>query len=260
MACTRRRIRVAKAPKVTTAVVLANLMGAPGLIHAADNASIIYAAENALYGAGYQIGQADGWMDRQLRTAIRQFQSSQEDLTANGTLDARTLDALSIHYSPAMAISENHLDSPKAARLALGLPAADTSPSKPEPATKPPTRSVDTAEPTVPVAQPEPVNAPEPDIAMTEPPETEEQAPQPEEQDIQIIAQVEKDPVSQLPTEPTSAGPSTPVRPDAAAVAMTVESPPAVTTAAPVPPAIVTRERSSGFLASLFDFLFGWLI
>ncbi|OZB12708.1 MAG: hypothetical protein B7X58_10920, partial [Marinobacter sp. 34-60-7] len=122
MACVQR---------FTTTVVLTSLMATGGLAHAENNASIIYAAENALYGAGYQIGQADGWMDRELRSAIREYQGVQEDLTANGTLDAQTLEALGIDYSPAMAISENHLGSPKAARLALNLPVADTPPTKP---------------------------------------------------------------------------------------------------------------------------------
>lgn len=280
MACVQR---------FTTTVVLTSLMATGGLAHAENNASIIYAAENALYGAGYQIGQADGWMDRELRSAIREYQGAQEDLTANGTLDAQTLEALGIDYSPAMAISENHLGSPKAVRLALNLPVADTPPTKPttvnrpvaqpEPSPEPaaiaaepvepeqppafvaqtPEPDANNAEAMAPVAQAESTKAPAPEMAVAESADTEEQAPQPGEQEIQIIAK-DDDPIRQLPTEPTSAGVAESTQAEAAPVSVTKEPPASMATAASTSLATVSRDRSSGFLASLFDFLFGWLI
>lgn len=258
---------------ITIAAVLTGLLSTTGPANAAGNASVIYAAENALYGAGFNIGQADGWMDSTLRSAIRQFQSRHGDLSANGTLDAATLQALGIAYAPAMAISENHVGSPKAARLALELPTASVTATRTQPASK--------AEP-IPERAPEtlakaPVAEPAPVMASAEPADTDEQAPRPEERDVQIIAQSQPsepakslaapDPISQLPTEPTSAGPATPPQEIAAAEPKPVDEPTPVAEPMPADASVVpaastdeARESRGSFLASLFDFLFGWLI
>lgn len=269
---------------IRTAAILTGLMTTTGLAHAVDNASVIYAAENALYGAGIDIGQADGWMDGALRSAIRQLQSRHGELAVNGTLDAATLEALGIDYAPAMAISENHVGSAKAARLALNLPGASVPAPRPQPVPKakpiaePPEETVATTPVTEPergeVSEtPKPVAV----VADTEPADTDEQSPRPEEREVQIIAQSQPseparpvaapDPISQLPTEPTSAGPAEPPREIATAEPKLVDEPtpvaapmPAAASVVPAVPIDEPRESRGGFLASLFDFLFGWLI
>ncbi|MEC7814905.1 MAG: peptidoglycan-binding protein [Pseudomonadota bacterium] len=262
---------------------------------------MIYAAENALYGAGIDIGQADGWMDSTLRSAIRQFQNRHGELAVNGTLDAATLEALGIDYAPAMAISENHVGSAKAARLALNLPGDSVPAARPQAVSKirPVTESTPQIIARAPAAKPAPeVPAPpttavqpetavearpqQPDtaavVASAEPADADEQAPSPEERDVQIIAQArpatpvtpvtpaaEPDPISQLPTEPTSAGPASTHSVDAEPTPVDESMPaatqtPAAASVAPAPAAREPRESRGGFLASLFDFLFGWLI
>lgn len=58
----------------------------------------VLAAENALYGAGYDIGQADGQMDAKLQSAIEQFQQKQAGLAATGELNDETLYALGVKW------------------------------------------------------------------------------------------------------------------------------------------------------------------
>ena len=53
-----------------------------GWAQAASPTHTVFAAENALYGSGYDIGTADGWIDTKLRTAIRQYQSDRPELSA----------------------------------------------------------------------------------------------------------------------------------------------------------------------------------
>ncbi|WP_097461694.1 peptidoglycan-binding domain-containing protein [Mangrovitalea sediminis] len=56
----------------------------------------IFAAQNALYGAGFDIGKADGMMGSTLHAAIKKFQESQSGLQATGDLDGATLAALGV--------------------------------------------------------------------------------------------------------------------------------------------------------------------
>lgn len=109
---------------VSHSLAVAILVAAPAL--QADTARVIYAAENALYGAGYDIGRADGWMDDTLRSAIRRYQGDTDGLQATGELDAQTLAALGASQRPESPVRANELDSPRSARAALDLPVTGT--------------------------------------------------------------------------------------------------------------------------------------
>ncbi len=87
----------------------------------ADPADTIFAAENALYGAGYDIGKADGWMDDTLRSAIRKYQSGQEGLQATGDLDPQTLSALGIAVKDGDAVTGNSARSREGAMAEAGI-------------------------------------------------------------------------------------------------------------------------------------------
>lgn len=87
----------------------------------ADPADTIFAAENALYGAGYDIGKADGWMDDPLRSAIRKYQSGQEGLQATGDLDPQTLSALGIAVKDGDAVTGNTARSREGAMAEAGI-------------------------------------------------------------------------------------------------------------------------------------------
>ncbi len=80
----------------------------------------IYGAENALYGRGYDVGVADGWMDDRLRTAITEFQSKNKHLKSTGNLDTATLDALEVAHNGEDVV-DNRVSSQKAAASSLGL-------------------------------------------------------------------------------------------------------------------------------------------
>ncbi|WP_273427337.1 peptidoglycan-binding protein [Marinobacter sp.] len=95
----------------------------------ANSVNVIFAAENALYGAGYYIGQADGWMDKALRQGIRDFQTRNGTLEASGVLDPDTLSALGIFNSSGRAVSGNVVANKTAALAALGI-------SEPKPGSK----------------------------------------------------------------------------------------------------------------------------
>lgn len=108
------------------------LIGTPGLLAVAMTASFcgvaqagpeqtIFSAENALYGAGYEIGKADGWMDNTLRSAIRQYQSGHDELEATGDLDPKTLSALGIAAGENVSVSGNTVADRNAAMAAVGL-------------------------------------------------------------------------------------------------------------------------------------------
>lgn len=91
----------------------------------------IFAAENSLYGRGYDIGRADGWMDDNLHQAISRFQSRTKGLNNTGNLDPATLKALSVDAEVG-TISGNALTSQSAAMAALELksiPALTTTPA-----------------------------------------------------------------------------------------------------------------------------------
>ena len=87
----------------------------------ADPADTIFAAENALYGAGYDIGKADGWMDDTLRSAIRKYQSGQEGLQATGDLDPQTLSALGIAVKDGDSVTGNTARSREGAMADAGI-------------------------------------------------------------------------------------------------------------------------------------------
>jgi hypothetical protein len=119
----------------------------------------VFAAENALYGSGYDIGTADGWIDDKLRTAIRQYQSDRPELSASGNLDSATLKSLGVAAAPTLTIQSNSVASRSAARDQLGLAAKVPSPAhsvaaiapkpKPEPAPEVQEPEPETVEPEV---------------------------------------------------------------------------------------------------------------
>ena len=145
----RRRLVVA--PFFKSASVTAALMACPLLAQAAS-VQTVFSAENALYGAGYSIGQADGWIDDSLRAAVRQYQAERPGLSATGELDSPTLAALGISGSRSQLMGGNVVADQEAARKELGLTLA----SAPKPAPAP--------EPEQPAATPEPVAEPEPAV------------------------------------------------------------------------------------------------
>ena len=148
----------------------------------ADPADTIFAAENALYGAGYDIGKADGWMDDTLRSAIRKYQSAREGLQATGDLDPQTLSALGIAVKDGDAVTGNSARSREGAMADAGISKQRFgSPSAKQPI----------------AAAPEPEVKPEPVPVSTEAPTLEEEsAPAPET----IVATNDK-PVIQPETE-----------------------------------------------------------
>ncbi len=87
----------------------------------ADSVNVIFAAENALYGAGYDIGRADGWMDKALQQGVRDYQARNGALKVSGILDAATLSALGVSNSSGRAVSGNGAPSKTAALAALGI-------------------------------------------------------------------------------------------------------------------------------------------
>lgn len=98
-------------------------MSASGFCHA-NNVQLIFAAENALYAAGFDIGQADGWMDEPLTRAIQQYQTQNPNLSRSGTLDSDTLTALGISAPSTRLVMGNVVPSRAEAMSALGLTTA----------------------------------------------------------------------------------------------------------------------------------------
>lgn len=142
-----------------------------------DNTEVIFAAENALYGAGYDIGKADGWMDSPLRSAIRQYQYDTRGLEVSGELDSATLWALGTRERPDTPVSGNSLASRQAALAKLELPAPAPEATRSDPprhslsATASP--AIEVAEPTQAPSEPEPEVEPVQVAAITLPPEIE---------------------------------------------------------------------------------------
>lgn len=179
----RRRLVVA--PFVKNASVAAALLACPLMVQAAS-VKTVFSAENALYGAGYNIGQADGWIDDNLRSAIRKYQADDPELNTTGELDEPTLSALGIASSGARLMNGNTVASRDAARKALGL---ETLAVRPEPAPAP--RPV--------VAAPEPVAEPEPA------PRNKEAAPVKPEANVIASAEPRPEPLKQPEPEVTAA-------------------------------------------------------
>ena len=96
-----------------------------GTAQAAEPEKVIFAAENALYGAGHDIGRADGWIDEQLRAAIRAYQA-QNGLQTNGNLDTATLKALGVTKTSSATMLRSAFESAGSEnyKIRLGLPVA----------------------------------------------------------------------------------------------------------------------------------------
>ncbi|MBC7190823.1 peptidoglycan-binding domain-containing protein [Marinobacter sp.] len=170
----------------------------------AEPVDVIYSAENALYGAGYDIGMADGWMDDKLRSAIRQYQSNHSDLQATGNLDINTLFALGIVSENGAPVTGNRLPNRQAALSALGISASNL------PSGGLPTRALATV----------PEDAPQP---RTEPASTPEPEPQPEP-----VAGSDSEPGDPVTAGevPTAREPAIPSEPDVSAQAATAPAQP----------------------------------
>jgi peptidoglycan hydrolase-like protein with peptidoglycan-binding domain len=277
-------IRVSVITMLTAATCL-------GTAHAAETEKVIFAAENALYGAGHDIGRADGWFDEQLRTAIRAYQN-ENGLQTNGNLDAPTLKALGVTKASSATITTNSVGSRKASLAELGLSLPEPTPStptvartEPKPVPKPTPDPVQQSSEKI-----EPKNEPDAEsfqnqivaeetstktevtaveevsvaAQATSRPEVSEPpapAPTPEPEIVDRTtpeATEEPDPIlAQLPTEPTGAGNAEPETIDTKKV-----QPEQTDTPAPRKPAVAdnTRSTGGGFFSALFDFFFGWLV
>ncbi len=115
---------------LATALLLSN---APlGFAQAGQTEQVIFSAENALYGAGYDIGRADGWFDNDLRSAVRAYQKANA-LAVSGKLDNPTLSALGVKAGSVQTVSGNALSSRAQSLKALELPSPATMPvARPE--------------------------------------------------------------------------------------------------------------------------------
>lgn len=272
-------------------VVAAALIACP-LANAAS-VQAIFSAENALYGAGYDIGQADGWIDDRLRSAIQQYQTDRPGLSATGELDSQTLAELGISGNESDLVGGNVASSRKAAREELGLvlisAAPSTSPASPEPEPEP-AQPVATPEP---AAEPEPQPEPEPEVIaeQVEEPVEEQVAVEAEEKEKseEEVAAVNEPEPTQEPVEKSEPEPeptSQPVviasvsrnidkvnEPDDSAGEASQTSVQA--TAVPEPTAATAgedavssgsdstspqAESSGNVLTRMFDFLFGWMV
>lgn len=264
-----------------------------GTAQAAEPEKVIFAAENALYGAGHDIGRADGWIDEQLRAAIRAYQA-QNGLQTNGNLDTATLKALGVTNTSNATITANSVGSRKASVAQLGLSLPEPAPNtltiaraEPKPAPEPTpapiqksseqgesTTSLDTepvkhqivteetskrteVKPQEKVAEAAP-KTPEP-VASEPPAPTSAPGPEPAvAEETTPEATKEPDPVlAQLPAEPTSAGPAEPKAADTKK-AQPIEGETTASTNSAV--ADNSHSTGGGFFSVLFDFFFGWLV
>lgn len=270
-----------------------------GTAQAAEPEKVIFAAENALYGAGHDIGRADGWIDEQLRAAIRAYQA-QNGLQTNGNLDTATLKALGVTKTSSATITANSVGSRKASVAQLGL-------SLPEPAPN---------TPTIARAEPKPASAPEPTPDPIQ--KSSEQGEPTNSIDAEIIknqmvtegtskstevkpqekvaeaAPTTPEPVASEPPAPTSAPAPAPAPEPAVAEETTPEAtkepdpvlaqlPAEPTSAGPAEPKVTETKKAQpiegentastnsavadnsqstggGFFSVLFDFFFGWLV
>ncbi|WP_404362807.1 peptidoglycan-binding protein [Marinobacter sp.] len=203
-------------------------------------ANVIFAAENALHGAGYDVGQADGWLDNDLRLAIRRYQSGTDGISNTGNLDGDTLSALGI-ASTGEVISDNALPNRKAALAALDLRPAAPAPrasrqvvktAPPEPKPEPEQEIRKAPEPEPGPVKVEVASAPAEARQLTEP------TPEPRESASAAARQETEAPVTSSP-EPAVAG--EPVETPAVRTQQALESAPQTDTAtAPAPQVEVT--------------------
>lgn len=287
----RRRLVVA--PFLRSASVAVALTACSVAAQAAS-VQTVFSAENALYGAGYNVGQADGWIDDSLRAAVRQYQSDRPDLSATGELDAPTLNALGISGGRAELMGGNVVANTEAARKELGLAVASAPKPAPTPAPAPKAKPKPEPKPAPPqpVATPKPVVKPEPVVAKV--PKVSEPVPQPEPQKAPAPEpkQVAKTAAESAPTqsepEPTSdpiviasnvgsssRDKSAPAPEQTVAVA-TAETAEQVEAAAPQEVTAAENDRQSAsaetgsnsepkdrqgnVITRVFDFLFGWMV
>lgn len=289
--------RFNRAAGITAAAVLASFCAVSAQ---AGPVETIYSAENALYGAGYDIGKADGWIDSSLRSAIRRYQSGNDGLQATGNLDPQTLSELGISTEGNGTISNNPVPDRESAMAALGL-------SSERFATTSATRSVV-------VARAEPEAQPEPEVVSRNeagtPPESSATVSKASGQDTlqnesvsknqEVVASAPDKTEEPAIEEPVTAPEVTATEPEPAPEPMpepeqvtepekkaTVEvavadepsesefqlpeeptsaGPPGVSEPSTVfepstaPKSEPTAQSSGGFFSSIFDFLFGWLI
>lgn len=189
-------------------LVVASLMA--GAVAQADTAEVIFAAENALYGAGYDIGRADGWLDEPLRAAIRKYQSDNRALDVTGELDPATLAALGASTRPESPVSSNTLASREAARSALDLPPASTETrGSPEPVALVSARQDVEVEPEA----PEPTQAPS--VVVASEPEPEAKPTVARQPMLDSEPEPSPEPAMEKPRTPKPvAGATAPVSPD----------------------------------------------
>ncbi|SFR38950.1 Putative peptidoglycan binding domain-containing protein [Marinobacter gudaonensis] len=130
-----RKISHTHSGRCTAAILATTLLfcQAPfSVAQAGQTEQVIFSAENALYGAGYDIGRADGWFDNDLRGAVRAYQKANA-LTVSGKLDNATLSALGIKATSVQTVSGNALSSRAQSLKALELPSPATMPvARPE--------------------------------------------------------------------------------------------------------------------------------
>ena len=270
-----------------------------GTAHAAETEKVIFAAENALYGAGHDIGRADGWMDEQLRSAIRAYQAK-NGLQTNGNLDTATLKALGVTRISSATITANSVGSRKAAAAQVGLSLPEPAPSTPavaraepkpaavsEPTPAPIQESSERSEPTPspgiepdskqivttdtsgkpevktekPVAKAAPTT---PEPVASEPPAptpAPDPAPQPEPAVAEeTMPEATKEPDPVLAQLPTEPTSAGAAEPEATDTK--TGQPIEGDTTAPTNAAVADNPQSTGggFFSVLFDFFFGWLV
>jgi outer membrane biosynthesis protein TonB len=274
----RRRLAVAP---VFKGACVASALTACSIAQAAS-VQAVFSAENALYGAGYSIGQADGWIDDNFREALRQFQTDRPGLAATGELDSDTLNALGISGQSSELMGGNVVASQGAARKELGLVVASLASSAPQPAPEPQPRSKPEPEPdpepvvatvSAPAPEPEPApeirEEPEPEpeivtappapvepepIAQTRAPKQPEPESEPTSEPIQIASITRSD---SQPVDQSKPGARQAEAQDAGSISVEV-SEPSGASSSPERPA--SSGSSGNFLTKIFDFLFGWLV
>lgn len=266
-----------------------------GLAQAGQTERVIFSAENALYGAGYDIGRADGWFDNDLRNAVRTYQKA-SGLAVNGNLDNPTLSALGVTATPVQSISDNALGSPAQSVKVLGLASPARKPL-PQPAAQKavvektvapqPTVDVKTVEKAVVekevVVEKKAVSEKSDDTEGLVQTANNDQRKEQEKQIVKAETSTEPEdpsptPIAENTVDPTPAAvassESTTAEPVEAPqpVSKSVEQPtpvPAkpqkdVTVAEPSEPQAPAEPRSAssggGFFSALFDFFFGWLV
>ena len=287
-------------PKVCGSVVaLLTAATCLGTVHAAETEEVVFAAENALYGAGYEIGRADGWLDEQLREAIRAYQTENE-LDITGNLNTATLKALGISRITSATITSNAVGSRKESVTELGLsfpeqvprtqtvartepkslpqpgptPTPDSVQQSPEPIKKAPTTDAQSAkkqeiaeeiskQPEVEAVKDNAVAVAVAEAAASEPVASEPPAPDPTPEP-EIVARV----TAETTEEPDPVLAQIPEEPTSAgnAEVKTTDTknpqPEQDVTIAPKGSEVADNPRSTGggFFSTLFDFFFGWLV